>query len=139
MQQVLPLASAKPPKNLDELCRHLLGILTDYACGRDHAIKRRDVLAMIHRMVPERWTDAQVRMAKEQLIESGHAIGSGPAGWYLINDWQDAMDSANFLIARRDDLAAKIRLTYANARRRLGAPPTGQETFFDTASSFARM
>lgn len=124
MQQVLPLAAAKPPANLDDLARHLLGILTDYAAGHGNAIKRREVLAMIHRAAAERWTDAQLRMAKEELLEAGHAVGSGPAGWWLIADWQEAADAANFLIQRRDDLARKVRLVYANARRRLGPPPS---------------
>jgi hypothetical protein len=120
-------APAVPPPNLPCLVDLLEGMLRDYTT-EEKPMPRRRLKDMIHRLVnaglptPKvRWTDAQLRVAKEELTERGIA-GSGPRGWYYIRTHQGLADAIEFLKVRERDLHHKAACLATFGRRRLGAP-----------------
>jgi hypothetical protein len=137
MQQLLPLAAPRPPKNQALLYECLLDVVNQYAPGEEHAIKRKHLFAMVHRTAEAlsknrdpkaptpKWSDSQCRIAYEEIQEAGQAVTSTRRGYFAIVSWQDQASGDAAKAALISDLKNKRRLLYANTLRKLGPPPPG--------------
>jgi hypothetical protein len=70
--------------------------------GRSRAVKIEDLFRILAIQLPAGTTVEKFRILKEELIEKGHPICSGPWGWYYPATLEDATAGARIF----EDLAA---------------------------------
>ena len=133
MQQELPLAAPRPPKNQALLCEALWAMVHELANGRP--VKRKHLFSATHRLAealaknrdPQaptpRWSDSQCRTAYKELRKCGQPVAATRAGYLEIDSWQDYADAAAMELALLHDREHMLHLLYANTLRKLGPPP----------------
>jgi len=78
---------------LDPKLAYLLGLIRERT-GRGKAATRAELRARFVNMYPA--TDPEFRIMKEELIERGFPICSGPEGWWFASGLDDGEQGARF-------------------------------------------
>jgi hypothetical protein len=111
------------PEELEPIPRMILSLLRAEHVGRDRAVKRAWLLGRVRRVYPH-LADNEMRIMKEQLIEVGFPICSGPEGWWYAASLADAELGATFYEQLGKDQLRKARLI-RDASARLFGPQLG--------------
>lgn len=106
-----PFAATPLPSHLVGLPAWLYGRLPT---GRRNAMPRATILKALNeaRLQKKQISDAQMRVALEELREAGVLIWSGQRGWALVEQGnrEEAAEARAFLQARVDDLEHKLQI-----------------------------